>query len=280
MNREIKKILDRLNEKRGFDFSGYRYAMLERRIGKRLTETRCDNYAEYTDYLKSDPHELDHLLDALTINVSRFFRDTLTFEFISNQVLTAIISGKIETNDHSLRVWSAGCSTGEEPYGIAILLNELLEKEDSTIKLHIFATDIDEGAIEKARQALYPPESIKNVTYGILKKYFVTDGESFRLISSVKEAVTFSIYDMMDKGTYAPPESIFGHFDMVLCRNLLIYFQVEYQDIIFDKLYRSLAKDGYLVLGEAEIPTIKFKKYFRKVNECCHIYKKIQESMV
>jgi len=230
--------------------------------------------------LKSDPHELDHLLDALTINVSRFFRDTLTFEFISNQVLTAIISGKIETNDHSLRVWSAGCSTGEEPYGIAILLNELLEKEDSTIKLHIFATDIDEGAIEKARQALYPPESIKNVTYGILKKYFVTDGESFRLISSVKEAVTFSIYDMMDKGTYAPPESIFGHFDMVLCRNLLIYFQVEYQDIIFDKLYRSLAKDGYLVLGEAEIPTIKFKKYFRKVNECCHIYKKIQESMV
>lgn len=273
MNKELEKILGYLNEKRGFDFSGNRPAMIGRRIKKRLTATQSANFHDYLNYLKIHPRELDSLIDVLTINVSRFFRNTLTFEYIAGRVLPAIIWQKTETLDHSLRVWSAGCSTGEEPYSVAILINELIKKEELKLNLNIFATDIDEGALKKAQAGVYPFESIKGIKYHFLKKYFTIDDESYTLNSEIKELVSFSFYDMLDKKTYVPPESVFGNFDLVLCRNVLIYFQTEYQDIIFDKLHRSLSKNGYLVLGEAEAPIIKYQRYFVKENECCHIYR-------
>jgi len=273
MNKELEKILSYLNEKRGFDFSGNRPAIIERRISKRLAATRSTNYPDYLSFLKVHPRELDSLIDVLTINVSRFFRNTLTFEYIADRVLPAIVAQKAETFDTALRVWSAGCSTGEEPYSVAILINELIEKEKLKLHLNIFATDIDKGALKKAQAGVYPFENIKGIKYRLLKKYFTIDDESYKLNSEIKELVSFAVYDMLDKKTYVPPESVFGNFDLVLCRNVLIYFQTEYQDIIFDKLYRSLSKNGYLVLGEAENPIIKYQRYFVKENECCHVYR-------
>jgi len=164
---------------------------------------------------------------------------------------------------------------GEEPYTIAILINEIFEKEDLSLNLNIFATDIDCRALKKAKEAVYSFESIKDVKYRLLTKYFKTQDESFILIPEIKEAVTFAFYNMLDKKSYAPPESIYGDFDMVFCRNVLIYFNTQYQDLIFDKLYRALARHGYLILGEAERPSIKFQTHFKKVTECCHIYQKM-----
>lgn len=273
MNKELEKILGYLNEKRGFDFSGNRPAMIERRISKRLAATQSANFHDYLSYLKIHPQELDSLIDVLTINVSRFFRNTLTFEYIADRILPAIVAQKTGTHDHSLRVWSAGCSTGEEPYSVAILINELIKNQELNLNLNIFATDIDEGALKKAQAGVYPFESIKGIKYHLLKKHFTINDESYTLNSEIKELVSFSVYDMLDKKTYVPPESVFGNFDLVLCRNVLIYFQTEYQDTIFDKLYRSLSKNGYLVLGEAEAPLIKYQRYFVKENECCHIYR-------
>ena len=274
MNKELETILNYLNEKRGFDFSGYRASMVERRIKKRLTSTKTKDPNEYLHYLKRHPDELDKLVDALTINVSRFFRDTLTFEYIADRILPAIVYQKKNTLDHSLRVWSAGCSMGEESYSIAILINELFEKEEQNLDVNIFATDIDKGVLKKAREAVYPFESIKSVKYGLLTKYFETRDGLFRLVPKIRKLVTVVSYDILDKKSYVPPESIFGAFDMVFCRNVLIYFNMEYQDLIFGKLYRSLAKNGYLILGEAEIPTLKYQRFLKKVNECCHIYQK------
>ena len=117
-------------------------------------------------------------------------------------------------------------------------------------------------------------KGLKRVSRPGLRKYFTIEGESFRLIPEIKELVTFSLYDMLEKKTYVPPESVFGSFDMVLCRNVLIYFNAEYQGIIFDKLYRSLARNAFLVLGKAEIPSIKYQRYFKRVTEYCHIYQK------
>ncbi len=273
MIREIEEILGYLNEKRGFDFSGNRPAMIERRIGNRLSAVSRTDFYAYQGYLEKHPEELDNLINVLTINVSRFFRNTLTFEYIADIVLPAIISQKTKNSDFSLRVWSAGCSTGEEPYSIAILINELMKNEEVKFDLNIFATDIDEVAIKKARTGVYPLESIKDIKYRLLKKYFTMDDEYCALHPEIKELVSFSVYDMLDKKTYVPPESVFGNFDIVLCRNVLIYFQAEHQDMIFSKLYRSLSKDGYLVLGEAEIPLTKYQRYFVKENECCHIYR-------
>jgi chemotaxis methyl-accepting protein methylase len=274
MNIDLKHVLNFLQESRNLDFSGYRVSMIERRVKKCFTATKCNDYKEYVQYLTTHPAEIDNLIDSLTINVSHFFRNPLTFEYISSIVLPEIINYKKRHADSSLRIWSAGCAMGEEPYSIAMLFNEFLRKERIDSDIRIFATDIDLKVLEKARKAHYSLESVKNVKYQILKNYFFTQKDSFCLTPEIKNLVSFSPYDMLDKKSHAPPESIFGCFDIVLCRNVLIYFNIEHQDVIFKKLYRSLNSNGYLVLGEAEIPVMKYKSYFRKVNSCCHIYQK------
>jgi chemotaxis protein methyltransferase CheR len=275
MVKDLNLILNYLNENRGFDFSGYRPTMLERRAGQRFSSTKCETVQEYLHYLKENPDELDNLIDVLTINVSSFFRDTLSFEYIADKILPAIVHKKKETGDRSLRIWSSGCAMGEEPYSIAIMIHEFLEKEGLDFTVNIFATDIDKKVLKKAQKATYRSESIHNVKYRLLKKYFTSQGERFQLIPSIRDKVSFSVYDILAKTGYAPPESVFGDFDIVCCRNLLIYFDAEHQDLIFDKLYRSLSKHGYLVLGEVEAPSAKHMRCFKKVSECCHIYQEI-----
>jgi chemotaxis protein methyltransferase CheR len=275
MDKTLKSILDYLHKKRGFDFSGYRPSMLERRIGKRLTPTKCDGFPEYLKYLKNYPEELDELVDVLTINVSRFFRNTLAFDYVADRILPAIVSEKKRSRDPSLRIWSAGCATGEEPYSIAILIRELQRKEPFDLAVNIFATDIDEKTLKRAKRALYSYESIKNIKYRLMKRYFEPKRKRFQLTTKIQEMVDFSAFDMISKRGYAPPESVFGNFDMIFCKNVLIYFSKKYQDRIFDKLYRALAKGGYLVLGRAEVPTREYQNRFRKVNGCCPIYQKV-----
>ena len=270
----LKPILDYLLEKRGFDFSGYHPAMLERRIGQRLAATSSKDFGDYLCCLQRNAPELDRLLDVLTINVSRFFRDTLTFELIADRILPAMVRDKIQARDHSLRVWSAGCARGEEPYSLAIIIHELLRKEEVAMNLHLFATDIDGGALVDAGGALYPLSSVENIKHRLLTKYFTPDGISFRLMPEIKERVTFSLYDMLDKKHGVPPESVFGNFDLVVCRNLLIYFNTEYQETIFEKLYHSLANHGYLILGEAEAPTMTYRRHFSRVLDFSPIYRK------
>lgn len=274
MKKDLKAILDYLNEQRGVDFSGYRSSIVERRIKEIFSDVKSKGCSEYLRYIKEHPDTLDNLIDALTINVSTFFRDALTFEYIAKNILPLIFSKKIRTHDYSLRIWSAACSTGEEPYSLSILINELLKKEDFGLNLNIFATDIDKQTLRKAQEGLYSFEHIENVKYGILKKYFIKQGEFFRLSPEIKKMVNFSLYNILDKRSYAPPESVFANFDMVFCRNLLIYYNTEYQELIFDKLYRSLAKNGYLILGDVERPPTKYQRYFKEVGECCYVYQK------
>lgn len=274
-NHKLKSILSLLKEQRGFDFSGYRTSMLERRVQKRVFASQSKNLDDYLSYLKEHPIELDNLIDVFTINVSRFFRNSLSFAYIIKIIIPDLFLAKKKEKDNSLRIWSAGCSFGEEPYSIAIILNEFLKKEERNIRLDIFATDIDKKAIKRASVGTYGFESIKTVKYGILKKYFSQVDEKFILTPEIKQMVQFSFYDLLDKNHLVPPDSIFGGFDIVLCRNVLIYFEPEYQKIIFNKLYKSLNKNGYLILGEAETPIEGFKHKFRKENKYSKIYRKI-----
>jgi chemotaxis protein methyltransferase CheR len=269
----LNDILFLLKNQRGFDFSGYRTPMLERRVNKRMLATRCKSYDEYLDYLKNNADELDNLIDVFTINVSHFFRNSLTFEYLKKAILPAMIFSSHYSNN--LRIWSAGCSFGEEPYSIAILLNELYEKEESNTNFTIFGTDLDAKAISRAQEGSYDYESIGNVKYSILNKYFTRKDEKFVISSEIKEKVHFSFYDLLNKNSLVPPESIYGNFDMVLCRNVLIYFNLEYQQIIFNKLHKSLNNNGYIVLGESETPIEQFKNKFKKVSNCCNVYQKI-----
>lgn len=270
----LKPILDYLMGQQGFDFSGYHPAMLARRIGRRLAATTCKDFNEYLCFLQNNPVELDQLIDVITINVSRFFRDTLTFELIADRILPAIVLEKARSKNRSLRIWSAGCAKGEEPYSLAILLHELLEKEGVAMDLHLFATDIDGKALKEAGKALYPLGSVENIKHRLLTKYFMPEGASFRLIPEIRQRVTFSLYDMLDKRHPVPPESVFGAFDLVLCRNLLIYFNTGCQETIFERLYHSLAPRGYLVLGEAEAPTMTYRHHFSRFFDFSPIYRK------
>ena len=274
-NQELNMILKHLHEQRGFDFSGYRIPMLKRRIQKRLFNTKVESLSSYFEYIEKEPSELDNIIDALTINVSHFFRNTLPFELIRKTVLPEIILAKSKGNKESLRIWSTACSYGEEAYTMAIIINEILEKENVVLNSNIIATDIDKKAIEGATKGVYHSESVKNIKYGLLEKYFTYQEGQFIMDRKIREKVQFSFYDLLDQKRLVPPESIFGGFDIVLCRNVLIYFNMEYQDIIFKKLYSSLNTGGYLILGEAEMPTDKFKNKFKRVNKLCKIYKKI-----
>lgn len=275
MNDELTYILTYLKETRGFDFSGCRGAMVARRVKHRFAPTACGDIGEYIRYLKETPGEIDHLINALTINVSRFFRDPLTFEYIAERLLPTLVYEKQKGADSALRLWSAGCSMGEEPYSVAILIREFADREGLTCDVAIFATDIDSRILAKAQEACYPPESVAAVKYGLLTKYFEQMGARFQLVPSIRQMVLFSAYDLLHKRSYCPPESIFGGFDLVLCRNVLIYFNADWQGLIFDKLHRSLAKGGFLVLGEAEMPPAAFRHRFIRSSDCCHVYRKL-----
>lgn len=286
MNPEYRRILSVLKQQRGLDFSGYRPDMIGRRIALRMQAAGLTRADDYCAYLRENPGELDRLLDCLTIKVSRFFRNPLVFEYLARLVLPPMFQARIQGKDHSLRVWSAGCSLGEEAYSLAILLRELLRREDMSVSPLVFGTDIDASALEQAEKGIYPVESLKEVKLGLFKRYFtqVKDQEArtvegsvsdrFRISPEIRELVFFSHYDILRPGTWAPPESVYGGFDLISCRNMLIYFQPDTQHRVFAKLYQALAPGGCLVLGESESPPQAFQHRFVRYCSCCRIYRK------
>jgi len=155
---------------------------------------------------------------------------------------------------------------------MAILIRELQDKEGWPEHVHFFATDIDAKALIAARKALYATESLKNVKFRLLTRHFSHHGELFSLNPEIRELVAFSHYDLLDKTHGVPPESVFGDFDLVLCRNVLIYFNLNYQIGIFERLYRALHPSGSLVLGMAEAPPETFRQNFQRMFPFCSIY--------
>lgn len=275
MDDNIKTILAFLHTTRGLDFSASRYSSLERKINQRLLETSISSAKSYIEYLETSPEEMVCLIDLLTVNVSQFFRNPLTFETLAKRVLPELISRQKKETSPTIRVWSAGCASGEEAYSVAILIHELLRKEPMPFDVKIFATDINRSILETAQKGLFIEAQLFNVKLGLLNKYFTKNKDHFSLDKRIKKMITFSYYDIIDPKTYVPPESVFGNFDLVLCRNLLIYFKKNRQSIIFKKLFRSLAALGTLVLGEAELLPQEYKNQFSTDTEHCHIYRKL-----
>ena len=278
MNNKIKNILNLVKEQRAFDFTGSQASMMERRIQKRINATNNKGIDDYIEYLNNNSGEIDNLINVLTINVSRFFRNSFSFEYFSSVIIPKLISQKVQANENSLRIWSAGCSYGEEPYSIAIIINEFLKKEKIELDLNIFATDIDEKALKTASAGKYASNSIQDVKFALVNKYFTQKEDHFIISPEIKAIVRFSFFDMLDKKHNVPPESIFGDFDIVFCRNVLIYFNMEYQKIIFNKLYKSMKKDSYLILGESEVPVVAFKNKFKRESNIAKIYRKVGEN--
>ncbi len=285
LNRQMPEIDDqtlndlfaKVKQKYGYDFSRYRREMVKRRLFKRLLNSEVEDYHNYIKLLERDAQEFKRLIEDLTIKVSYFFRDPFVFEFLAYVVIPELIKTKKRNNDQIIRIWSAGCAYGEEIYSVAILLLDYFERKKMNIQeyeIFLFGTDIDESALEKAQKGVYPEESVLEVKKRFLDKYFVYKNGLYYLRDEVKRMVTFCQHDVISSKQITPPSGVICNYDLILCRNLLIYFDISLQKQILLNLYHALNPGGYLVLGEAESLFGELELLFDCLNIKTKVYQK------
>lgn len=247
-HQDFYNLLDNLFRARGLDFSQYRPKCIERRIKTRMLATKTNSYTEYLSILRNNPGEYDKLLNALTINVTEFFRDGEVFEYIRRKVLPEIIKNKEKRQKKVIRIWSAGCADGPEPYTLAILAFEVLgERLYKDFFVNIYGTDIDEDCLRRAQEGVYAKNThIKNVPLNIIQKYFTYVGDNKYAVNDRLRIITkFRRHDLvLDKPL--------NYIDLVVCRNALIYFSRQLQEKVFMNFHKGLARDGFMVLGKIE----------------------------
>jgi chemotaxis protein methyltransferase CheR len=227
------------------DLSQYKDPYLQRRIGVRMRCSATKTYSDYSNYLDSNPTEYDQLLDDLTINVTQFFRDPIVFRAMEEEVLPLLIYDKVNQGKNDIAVWSAGCSSGEEPYSIAIMLRELLGEEYNNFTVKIIGSDIDDSCLEAASVGKYLPRQVTNIKKEYLEKYFTLEGGMYQVSQDIMEMVEFRKIDLIAS---KPPT----RFDCIFCRNVVIYFTRDMQENLYMKFYNSLNHGGYFVMGNTE----------------------------
>ena len=241
---ELGRLLDRIHARSGIDFRSYKPATILRRLRGRMKATARPTLAAYSDYLESDPEEYARLINSLLIKVTEFFRDPKLFEYLGGHVLPELIS-EARRERRELRVWSAGCSTGEEAYSLAIVVAETLGNDLPWPDVRIFATDIDRDAIAFARRGIYPPVALKGLPAGARDRYFVKSDGGYEVAKRLRSMMVFGEHDL---GERAP----FPRIDLILCRNVLIYFAAPMQRGALETFAFSLRPGGRLALGTSE----------------------------
>jgi chemotaxis protein methyltransferase CheR len=235
----------------GADLSVFDYGFVDGVLSKRMAETACRSFSQYLELLKEDFKEVACFKSNLLVGHSLFFRNALTFTVLEKLVFPRLIS-KSETSGRGIRIWSSACAAGHEPYSLAMLLEELNELASDPFHFRIFASDISPSFLAEAQKAKYPPSSLKNVNYERLNKWFTEINGSFHIDHSLKKNIDFSLFDLLDKHLACPAPSIFGTFDMIVCANVLFYYQPMARKTILNKISKCLDRGGYLVTGETE----------------------------
>jgi two-component system CheB/CheR fusion protein len=261
----LKALLEYLRDSRGFDFSGYKRATLERRIRKRMAEVSVADYEDYCDYLEANPREFAELFNTILINVTSFFRDSDAWEFIRQEIVPQIVAAVPE--DEQIRVWSAGCASGEEAYTAAIVLLEVLGEEAFKRRVKIYATDVDEEALAEARAAVYPPKAMENMPAELVAKYFVENGRGFAFRPDLRRSVIFGRNELLQ-------DAPISRIDLLICRNVLMYFMVEAQTQILSQLNFALRDRGFLFLGKSEM-LVRHSDYFTPVEIKRRVFRRI-----
>lgn len=239
----LRDILALVRVRTGHDFSQYKRATLLRRVGRRMQVCRLETVAGYLQHVREHPAELGALLRDFLISVTSFFRDPEAWDALAEQVVPELFEGK--DHDGCVRVWVPGCATGEEAYTLAILLAEHAARLRDPARIQIFATDIDEDALLRARTARYPETIAREVSEARLSRFFVREEGHYRVNKELREMVLFSAHNLLRD----PP---FSRLDLVSCRNLLIYLGREAQDRVLGILHFAIRPDGFLFLGSSE----------------------------
>jgi two-component system CheB/CheR fusion protein len=241
---EFEALLEFLKLNRGFDFTGYKSASVMRRVAKRMQAVGIETYSDYLDYLEVRPEEFSHLFNTILINVTAFFRDPLSWDFLSAEIIPRIIAQK--GSEEPIRIWCAGCASGEEAYTLAMVFAEALGLEQFHERVKIYATDIDEEALNQARQASYSHKELAGIPPDLLEKYFERSTRRFVFLKELRRALIFGRHDLIH-------DAPISRVDLLTCRNALMYFNSETQSKILSRMHFALNDDGFLFLGKAEM---------------------------
>jgi two-component system CheB/CheR fusion protein len=240
-NGAFEDLLRFLQQSRGFDFTGYKRPSLTRRVKSRMHTLGVEQFEDYRDYLEVHPEEFVQLFNTILINVTSFFRDPGSWEYLEKRILPDLTG-----RGRPIRVWSAGGASGQEAYSVAMLLVEQLGLEEFRRRVKIYATDVDEDALAAARQARYTEAEVENVSAERLDRFFEREGMHYTVVKDVRRSVIFGRNDLVQ-------DAPISHVDLLLCRNTLMYFNAETQNRVLDRLHFALEPHGVLFLGKAEL---------------------------
>jgi two-component system CheB/CheR fusion protein len=240
---QLDRVLALVRGKTGHDFRQYKRNTIVRRVQRRMRVTQIDNLPGYLEYVRSTPGEPELLLQDMLIGVTHFFRDGEAFELLTQEIIPRLVSAK--EPGATVRVWSAGCATGEEAYSLAFLFTHYIDQHNLDLKLQVFATDIDEDALRVARRGFYPASVDLDIPADLSRRYLSSSDGGYRVSKRIRDAVIFSAHNLIRD----PP---FSRLDLISCRNLLIYLSSELQSRLLPLFHYALNPSGYLVLGPAE----------------------------
>ncbi len=259
------QIIDLLRKKTSHDFALYKEGTLGRRIERRMAMAGIENSGRYLERLIKDPVELQRLADDLFINVTRFFRDAEAFGLLAEKIVPELV--RAQPPGRSIRVWVAGCSTGEEAYSIAMLFLEEIAASQRNVKLQIFATDVDADAVASAREGHYLRSIEADVSSARLARFFTKEDQGYRVSRELRAAIVFSVHDLV-------ADAPFSRLDLVSCRNLLIYLRLEVQQKVLSLFHFVLREGGILFLGASETVGAA-SDHFKPISKKLRLYRHI-----
>ena len=261
----LEALLEFVRDTRGFDFTGYKRSTIQRRVARRMAAVGTERYDDYVDYLELHAEEFAELFNTLLINTTGFFRDPETWEYLATEVAPQLLAARAP--DSTLRVWCAGCASGEEPYTVAMALARVMGDPTFCERVKIYATDIDEEALDQARHGAYLPRQIEDVPHDALERFFERSGQRYVFRKDLRRCVIFGRNDLVQ-------DAPISRIDLLVCRNTLMYFNAETQAQILRRFQFALDDDGYLLLGKSEMlithtelfaPVELKRRVFRKV---------------
>lgn len=268
--RGFEEILQYLKEARGFDFTGYKRSSLMRRVDRRMSQLGVSDYVEYLDVLQANADEFVALFNTILINVTGFFRDPDAWDYLQSDIIPTMLGER--GPEEPIRVWCAGCASGEEAYSLAIVLAEAMGIEEFRQRVKIYATDVDEEALSVARHATYTEKEISPLGADLIQRYFEPAAGRYAFRKDLRRSVIFGRNDLVQ-------DAPISRIDLLACRNTLMYFNAETQTKVLDKFHFALSQRGLLFLGKAEM-LLSHSRIFDAVDLKRRIFRKVPAARV
>lgn len=263
----FRRIQETVTDRSGFSLGSYKDKCIKRRIAIRMRANRCSTPEEYCKLLQNDQEEVELLLKVLTIHVTQFFRNPSTFQKLKDEIIPYLFTIAENDDRKTLRLWSVGCASGEEPYTLALILRNSFAEEMEKTKVSILGTDVDPAILETARQATYDPERLSEVSQKMKERYFDQVGRKYRLLPETAQMVSFETGDLLRLDSY-------GESDLILCRNVLIYLDRNEQEKVLKGFADALRPGGVLLLGKSETLVSAIRPQFTVICPVERLYRK------